>query len=126
MSEAARASAELRSAEAKRRATDASDALARALLDAAGDDAEHRIRFGLARSSDGYEFERQSNQPVLSPSEDGFDAGCVEDARIVKIDDMQLLAIGQNVTGMEVSVQAKYSNLAGTFETRFDARENLL
>ena len=32
-------------------------------------------------------FERVSNQPVFSPSQDGFDAGCVEDPRIVKIGD---------------------------------------
>ena len=56
-------------------------------------------------------------RPALKPG---------EGARVVKIDDMQLLAIGQYVTGMEVSVQAKYSNLPGTFETCFDAREDLL
>jgi len=51
---------------------------------AAGNDPEHRIYLGLATSSDGYHFERVSDFPVFSPSFDGFDAGCVEDPRIVK------------------------------------------
>jgi predicted GH43/DUF377 family glycosyl hydrolase len=55
------------------------------LYRAAGADAEHRIFLGLARSKDGYHFERQADQPVLLPSIDGFDAGCVEDPRIIKM-----------------------------------------
>jgi predicted GH43/DUF377 family glycosyl hydrolase len=50
----------------------------------AGNDAEHKIHFGLATSTNGFDFERVSNEPVFSPSVDGFDAGCVEDPRIVK------------------------------------------
>ncbi|MCC7492334.1 MAG: hypothetical protein IT204_08320 [Fimbriimonadaceae bacterium] len=61
------------------------------LYRAAGDDPEHRIYFGLATSRDGYHFERASDQPVFGPSLDGFDAGCVEDPRIVKIDDWYYL-----------------------------------
>ena len=57
------------------------------LYRAAGNDKEHVIRFGLATSKDGFHFERFSNLPVFSPSEDSFDSGCVEDARIVKFDD---------------------------------------
>jgi predicted GH43/DUF377 family glycosyl hydrolase len=53
---------------------------------AAGDDTDHVIRFGLATSRDGIHFERASDQPLLGPSEDGPDAGCIEDPRIVKID----------------------------------------
>ena len=56
------------------------------LYRAAGDDKEHVIRFGLATSEDGFNFTRASDKPVFSPSEDGFDSGCVEDARIVKFD----------------------------------------
>jgi predicted GH43/DUF377 family glycosyl hydrolase len=52
---------------------------------AAGNDPEHRIHFGLATSKDGYTFERASDLPIFSPSADGFDAGCVEDARVIKI-----------------------------------------
>ncbi len=54
------------------------------LYRAAGNDPEHRIRFGLAVSEDGYHFRRVSKKPVFGPSENGFDGGCVEDARIVK------------------------------------------
>ncbi|MEP1779826.1 hypothetical protein [Reichenbachiella sp.] len=57
------------------------------LYRAAGDDEDHLIHFGLAVSDDGFTFKRVSDQPVFSPSSDGPDAGCVEDARIVKFDD---------------------------------------
>jgi predicted GH43/DUF377 family glycosyl hydrolase len=56
------------------------------LYRAAGDDPDHIIRFGLATSQDGFKFKRIGSKPVLSPSADGEDAGCIEDARIVKID----------------------------------------
>jgi beta-1,2-mannobiose phosphorylase / 1,2-beta-oligomannan phosphorylase len=56
------------------------------LYRAAGNDAEHVIHFGLATSTDGLNFERQSALPILSPSADGPDAGCIEDPRIVKLD----------------------------------------
>ncbi|MCU0781254.1 MAG: hypothetical protein MUF04_09160 [Akkermansiaceae bacterium] len=56
------------------------------LYRAAGDDPDHVIRFGLATSRDGFRFERLGDRPVFSPSEDGPDAGCVEDPRIVKLD----------------------------------------
>ncbi len=54
------------------------------LYRAAGDDAEHVIHLARAISRDGYSFKR-FEQPAFSPSKDGFDAGCVEDPRIVKI-----------------------------------------
>ncbi len=54
------------------------------LYRAAGDDEEHIIRFGLAISRDGINFERISNNPVFSPSDDGPDSGSIEDPRIVK------------------------------------------
>jgi predicted GH43/DUF377 family glycosyl hydrolase len=57
------------------------------LYRAAGDDPEHIIRFGLAVSTNGYDFERVSDKAVFSPSIDGPDSGCVEDPRIVKFDD---------------------------------------
>jgi len=41
----------------------------------------------LAVSKDGVHFERVSDRPVFSPSEDNWDAGCVEDPRIVKFDE---------------------------------------
>ncbi len=54
------------------------------LYRAAGGDIEHKVYFGLATSKDGKEFTRVSDKPVLGPSKDGFDAGCVEDPRVVK------------------------------------------
>ncbi|MCX5632966.1 MAG: glycosidase [Phycisphaerae bacterium] len=54
------------------------------LYRAAGCDHEHRIFFGMAKSTNGYDFTRVSDTPVFAPSVDGFDAGCVEDPRIVK------------------------------------------
>lgn len=56
------------------------------LYRAAGNDSDHSIHMGLAVSSNGYDFYRTSDSPVFSPSSDGPDAGCVEDARIVKFD----------------------------------------
>ncbi len=56
------------------------------LYRAAGDDEDHVIHFGLATSKDGFHFERAGTLPVLSPSEDGPDAGCIEDPRIVRLD----------------------------------------
>ena len=57
------------------------------LYRAAGDDEKHVIRFGYATSEDGFNFKRQSSEPVFGPSEDGPDSGCVEDPRIVKFGD---------------------------------------
>jgi predicted GH43/DUF377 family glycosyl hydrolase len=54
------------------------------LYRAGGNDREHRIYLGLATSKDGYRFERAGTEPAFGPSLDGFDAGCVEDPRIVK------------------------------------------
>lgn len=54
------------------------------LYRAAGNDKEHVIRFGLATSTDGFNFKRMSSRPVFGPSADGPDSGCVEDPRIVK------------------------------------------
>ena len=55
------------------------------LYRAAGEDAKHRTYFGLATSKDGYSFNRVSDKPIFCPSIDGFDAGCVEDPRVVKM-----------------------------------------
>jgi predicted GH43/DUF377 family glycosyl hydrolase len=57
------------------------------LYRAAGNDESHIIRFGLAVSKDGFNFERVFDKPVFSPNENNFDSGCVEDPRIVKFDD---------------------------------------
>ncbi|MFA5646677.1 MAG: glycosidase [Bacteroidales bacterium] len=57
------------------------------LYRAAGNDQEHVIRFGLATSNDGVQFTRTSDSPIVGPTPEGPDAGCIEDARIVKFDD---------------------------------------
>ncbi len=56
------------------------------LYRASGEADEARIYIGLAESRDGLHFERVSDEPVLAPSEDGWDAGCIEDPRVVKMD----------------------------------------
>lgn len=58
------------------------------LYRAAGRDTEHRIYFGLAVSEDGIHFSRVSDSPCFSPLEGNYDGGCVEDPRVVKIDDV--------------------------------------
>ena len=57
------------------------------LYRACDDDSGHRIGLGLAVSKDGRSFTRVSDAPVFAPSKEGFDAGCVEDPRLVKIGD---------------------------------------
>ncbi len=52
---------------------------------------EHPIYFGRAVSSDGLSFKRVSHAPVFGPSADGFDAGCVEDARMVRFGDLYVV-----------------------------------
>ncbi|MEM9752037.1 MAG: glycosidase [Planctomycetota bacterium] len=61
------------------------DGTIRMLYRAAGHDEQHKVYFGLAESRDGFHFTRVSDEPVFGPSEDGFDAGCVEDPRVMKI-----------------------------------------
>lgn len=53
---------------------------------AAGNDWDHLIHIGLATSTDGVHFTRQSDRPVFSPQRGSFDGGCAEDPRIVTID----------------------------------------
>ena len=57
------------------------------LYRAAGDDIKHKISLGLAKSKDGYNFTRCLDVPCFSPDDEEIDGGCVEDPRIVKIDD---------------------------------------
>ena len=57
------------------------------LYRAAGEDKEHHIHIGLATSTDGFNFKRVQDKPVLTPDPNGFDAGSVEDPRVVKFGD---------------------------------------
>lgn len=54
------------------------------LYRAAGNDLEHHIYIGLAESDDGFHFRRVQSAPVLAPTPDNFDAGTVEDPRVVR------------------------------------------
>lgn len=56
------------------------------LYRAVGEREAYISRFGLAKSSDGINFERLSNEPVFGPGE-FFDHWATEDPRITKIDD---------------------------------------
>lgn len=57
------------------------------LYRAAGNDKDYVIHFGLATSTDGFNFTRVSDKPVMSPRDTNFDEGCIEDPRIVKFHD---------------------------------------
>ncbi len=46
---------------------------------------EYKCYFGLATSKDGYHFERVGDEPVIGPSDDGFDASTIQDPRMVKM-----------------------------------------
>lgn len=61
------------------------------LYRAAGDDVTHYIYLGLAESTDGVHFTRMSNRPVVSPTPDNFDSGCIEDPRLFKLGDWYYL-----------------------------------
>ena len=70
---------------------DKEDGLFKMLYRAAGNDAQHYIYLGLAVSKDGFNFERTSDKPVLSPDFNGADGGCVEDPRLVRMGDYYYL-----------------------------------
>ena len=61
------------------------------LYRAAGEDTTHYIYLGLAESEDGVHFTRMSDAPVVSPTPDNFDAGCIEDPRLFKLGDWYYL-----------------------------------
>lgn len=63
----------------------------RLLYRAGPDDRVHPIYLGLAESTDGLRFRRVGKAPLFGPSADGWDAGCIEDPRIVRIDGLFLL-----------------------------------
>lgn len=68
------------------------------LYRAAGHDLKHQVFLGIARSKDGVHFERCSDQPVFTPSVDGFDAGCVEDPRVIRIGDTYYITYAARAT----------------------------
>ena len=58
------------------------------LYRAGGNTLRHQIVFGLATSDDGYNFKRELDYPVFAPERSESDGGCVEDPRLVKINDL--------------------------------------
>ena len=61
------------------------------LYRAAGNDARHQIRLGLAESADGIHFTRKSRDPVFEGKHDEPDGGCVEDPRLIPFGDLYYL-----------------------------------
>lgn len=64
---------------------DEEDGEVKLLYRAAESHPEYKCYFGLAVSKNGYDFERVSDEPILSPSVDGFDASTIQDPRMIKI-----------------------------------------
>ncbi len=50
----------------------------------AGNDTDHSVNLALAKSSNGYDFERVSSSPLLDKCAENWDGGSIEDPRIVK------------------------------------------
>jgi predicted GH43/DUF377 family glycosyl hydrolase len=46
---------------------------------------DYKCYFGLARSRDGFRFDRASDLPALSPSMEGFDGATIQDPRIIRV-----------------------------------------
>lgn len=59
------------------------------------------IHLGLAESDNGYDFRRVSDRPWVSPAATGFDAGTIEDARMVCIDGVYYIVYGARAIGKE-------------------------
>ena len=48
---------------------------------------EYKCYFGLAKSRDGFHFERVSDRPAMDVSGEGFDGATIQDPRIIKLGD---------------------------------------
>lgn len=64
---------------------------------AAANDKKHTISLGLATSTDGVNFTRYSDKPIMTGDEGGVDEGGIEDPRIVKIGDYFYLTYASRV-----------------------------
>lgn len=51
---------------------------------ACGDDEDHHVNLGLAKSKDGFHFERVCDKPLLERVDGAWDGGSIEDPRVVK------------------------------------------
>lgn len=63
------------------------------LYRAAGNDEDHVVHLGLARSRDGLHFTRSSATPAVSPIPGTPDGGCLEDPRIIKMGDWYYVTV---------------------------------
>lgn len=66
----------------------------------------YNIYMGLAESTDGYHFRRVSDRPIYTPTQQ-FEKGCVEDPRIVKIDDWFYVTYACRAVQYTLFVQGK-------------------
>lgn len=57
------------------------------LYRAAGDDQDHYINLAMAKSTNGYDFQRVSSKPLFETIKGGWDSGSIEDPRIIKMGD---------------------------------------
>jgi len=69
----------------------------RLIYRAGPDDDVHPIYLGLAESDDGFNFHRVSEKPIFGPSKDGFDGGCIEDPRLIKMGDVYFLTYAARI-----------------------------
>lgn len=63
------------------------------LYRAAGQDEDHVVHLGVARSRDGFHFKRADTIPAISPLAGTPDGGCLEDPRIIKVGDWYFLTV---------------------------------
>jgi predicted GH43/DUF377 family glycosyl hydrolase len=87
------------------------------------------IHLGLAESDNGYDFRRVGEGPWLSPSAEGFDAGTIEDARMVNIEGVYYIVYGARAIGKTEfanGAKAKGATSDGVTWTRNFRRGGLL
>jgi len=65
---------------------------------AAGHDDKHMVVLGMAKSKDGFHFERCSSEPLFVPEATGPDAGCMEDPRIIKMGEFYLITYASRMS----------------------------
>lgn len=96
------------------------------LYRAAGNDKQHYIYLGLAKSSDGFNFQRCFDHPVLSPDPNGADAGCIEDPRLVKMGDYYYLTYASRTfaPGQYWTEKPEYFGFCPEFGPKFLQQNN--
>lgn len=99
------------------------------LYRAAGDEADHHVHLALARSRDGVNFVRDLGPPSASPLPFTPDGGCLEDPRIIKVDDWYYVTVASRPfpPGKYWEESSRSSRVHLTFPEHFPAalRQNL-